>query len=377
MERSKKEYICGKCAQVFDRAYDHRSFDIKDLPFGIYKRVYLRVKKFRVNCPECGVRQERLPWVQPYGRHTKRLAREVALACRSLRTLKEVAETYRLSSYQVKEIDKAFLKKTLSEPDYSQVRLIGMDELAIKKGHVYATRVVDLERRETLWMGMGRSERTLDKFYREVDKQGCLDQIEAVCMDEWMPFRKATKRWLPDAEIIWDRFHIEQRFNRIIDRIRNRITREIEEEQKGLLKGTKYLFLKNRENLTERQTSRLEQILKLNRPLSIVYILKEKLKQMWFFSDWDEVRAWLNDWIETAFESGIKELKQFAGGLNRHRRGIFAACDYGLNTSVIEGMNNMAKTIKRIAFGFHDVECFFMKIRAHGFKPKPAYPHKT
>jgi transposase len=91
MERSKREYICGKCAQVFTRAYDHRIFDIQDLSFGPHKRVYLRVKKFRVNCPDCGIRQERLPWVEPCGRYTKRLAREVALACRSLRTLKEVA----------------------------------------------------------------------------------------------------------------------------------------------------------------------------------------------------------------------------------------------------------------------------------------------
>ena len=358
-------WICSQCGQLVDTAYDQKRYQILDLPYGKWKRVYLDVPKVRVDCPDCGIHQEALEFVQWRRGYTRRLKREVALACRKLRCLVEIAGTYNLSPHQVKSIDLEYLVNELPQPDYSQVRLIGVDEFSLKKGHEYATRVVDLQTRETLWIGKERKSATLEAFYKEFEeKGGDLSQIKAVCIDDWSPYRSATEKWVSHARIVQDPFHLISRMNDVIDAVRNRCRRESAGEKKKLLKRTKRLCLKAPEDLDEKGQDRLDRIFTAHPRLGKVHRLREDLRRLWEQSNEKEGQKWLESWLHQAINSGIEELADYARKLAKKKHEIAAGCAYGLNTSIVEGLNNTTKALKRVAFGFHDHEYFFLKIRA-------------
>lgn len=358
-------WICSECGQLVDSKYDTQRYNILDLPYGKWERVYLDVPKARVNCPDCGVHQEALDWLQWRRRYTCRLKKEVALACRKLRSLVEIAGSYNLSPYQVKQIDLDYLNNQLSEPDYSKVRVIGVDEFSLKKGHNYATRVVDLETRETLWVGRKRKAETLEAFYDEFEAcGGDLSQIEAVCIDDWRPYRSATEKRVSHAQIVQDPFHLISRMNDVIDAVRNRCRRKSTGKKEEILKRTKRLCLKAPEKLNEAGKQRLEEIFEVHPELGFVHMLREDLRRLWDQPDKKRGREWLESWLQKAFESGIEEIEEFARLLAKKGNEIAAGCAYGINTSIVEGLNNTTKALKRVAFGFHDTEYFFLKIRA-------------
>lgn len=358
-------WICGECGEVVETAYDRQRYPILDLPYGKWKRVYLNVPKVRVDCPDCGIHQEALEFVEWRRGYTTRLKREVARVCRKLRCLVEIAGAFQLSPYQVKSIDMDYLTHELADPDFHAVRWIGVDEFSLKKGHVYATRVVNLETRETLWIGEGRKSETLEAFYEEFEANGGdLTQIEAVCIDDWRPYRSATQAKVPHARIVQDPFHLIRRMNDVIDAVRNRCRRESSGEKRDLLKRTKRLCLKAPEDLDESGTDRLEKIFEAHPDLGMVHRMREDLRDLWDQPDEEAGLRWMEQWLTQAEESGIEELADFGRKLEKKKREIAAGCAYGLNTSIVEGLNNTTKALKRVAFGFHDMDYFFLKIRA-------------
>jgi transposase len=151
-------------------------------------------------------------------------------------------------------------------------------------------------------------------------------------------------------------------YSKVIDQVRLEEFRKAEKEDREVLKGTKYLLLKNRENLTEEQGLHLNRLLELNRNLNVVYLLKDDLKRLWDCRDRREAMGLLIDWIQTAGESGIKALQEFAGTLSRYGYGLLNHCDYPINTGRLEGLNNKIKVIKRRCYVFHDLEYFALKI---------------
>ena len=358
-------WVCSECGQLVDTKYDTQRYNILDLPYGKWERVYLDVPKVRVDCPDCGVRQEALDWVQWRRGYTNRLKTEVGWACRKLRSLVEIAGSYNLSPYQVKQIDLDYLYNQLPEPNYEDVRFIGIDEFSLKKGHIYATRVVDLETRKTLWIGKDRKASTLEAFYDEFEASGGnLKQIEAVCIDDWSPYRSATEKRVGHAQIVQDPFHLISRMNDVIDAVRNRCRREASGEKKEILKWTKRLCLKAPEELDKSGQKRMNKIMREHPELGLTHMMRDDLRNLWDCSDEKSGEKWLDEWFQRAFSSGIEELKEYAQKLLKRKEEIVAGCTYRLNTSIVEGLNNTTKVLKRIAFGFHDHEYFFLKIRA-------------
>ena len=352
------------CGYSTDTYYDCQYFKVRDLPFGKWKIVYLWFKKHRIECPQYGIVTESLEWLDPRSRCTKRLADEIALACRNLRSISDVAREYRLSWDRVKEIDKKAMEKELNPPDFTEVRQIAVDELSIRKGHKYATRVIDIEKRRTLWVSKDRSEESLAEFYKLLGEEGC-KRIEAIAMDEHKPYIAATRRYCPHASIVYDEFHVLNNYGKVIDKVRNQECLKVSKEKYAVIKGSKYLLLSNRENLDYEKRIRLGEVLAVNKSINKVYLLKDDLKHLWSFSDKEQARNWFKGWYRRAMYSRIEHLKKFACSLKEHLDGILAHCDYRINTSVLEGMNNMAKVIKRVAFGFRDMDYFFLKLRAH------------
>jgi transposase len=275
--------------------------------------------------------------------------------------ISEVANYFRLDWKTVKEIDKYYIKKHLEEIPLDNLRVIGMDEIARSKGHKYFTVIYDLERNRLLRIIEGRSEKAVSQFFEELGKERCKN-IKAVATDMWKAYTNVVNKYCPKALIVYDKFHVVSNYHKLIDKIRRKEFRKADEDGKELLKGTRYLLLKNREKLKEKDQKELEQLLEHNKNLNAVYALKEQLQALWDNVTVASFNNALDQWCELARETGITELEKFADTLERHRSGLWAYCLYQINTSIIEAHNNTIGFVKRQAKGFHDPEYFKLKI---------------
>ena len=367
-------YRCP-CGLEYSSYYDVRRQYVRDLNWGPWREVYLEIPRYRINCRRCGIKTEELDSVVRNCTYTRRLADAVGYACNEVRSIKAVAESFNLSWDTVKRIDSNRLSKELNEPDFSGVKYIAVDEFAVRKGHEYATVFLDIESGRVLWICKGRTQEAVENVFRNVFGEDVCKRILAVAMDCWSPYESAVKNCLPNAEIVWDMFHIIKNYNKdVIEKVRkqemrNKLGKASSEE----IKKSRFLVVKNPKNLREDEPAKLRQLLKINRNLCKVYIMADVLKKLWRYKYRKCARKWFMGWYDRAVNSRITPLKSFAKKLAKRIDGIIAHCNYPINTSILEGVNNKIKVIKRIAYGFRDEEYFFLKIRKH-FSEIPNYP---
>ncbi len=360
-----KKMYCEQCGGHCDQVHETTVRRVRDLPL-LEFRVVLHVPRRRVWCPSCnGPRLEKLEWLGRYQRVTNRFAEAVEQLLRSA-SVQAVAAFFDLGWHTVKSIDKSGLKARLSEPDWSTIRYLAMDEFALHKGHRYATVVVEPISRQVLWVGQGRSRETARSFFEQLPA-GVAERIEAVAIDMTTAYELEIKAHCPQAQVVFDLFHVVAKYGReVIDRVRVDQANQLRHDRpaRRVLKSSRWLLLRNKRNLEKDQSVHLNELLAANQPLLCVYVLRDELKRLWFYrrEAWAQ-RAW-EDWLRQANESGIAALKTFAQRLEGYWHGILAHCKHPLNTSVVEGINNTIKVIKRRAYGYRDEEYFFLKIRA-------------
>jgi transposase len=354
--------LCHDCgavaATVHSQGYRRH---LRDLNLACHQ-VWLEVGYRKIWCAECnGVRVEQLSFADASKRVTHRLALYVHELCKFM-TVKDVADHLDLDPKTVKAIDKAFLEKEFGETETAGLRVLAMDEIAVRKGHIYMTVIMDYFSGRIVWMGPDRRKETLDAFFAELSdtqKQG----IEAVAMDMWEPFINRVRHHCPTAHIVFDFFHVVQAFGKVIDIVRRDEYRNASAHDRNVLKGSRYLLLKNAENLTDDQAHRLDEVLALNETLSILYVLKDQLKLVFRYSDRGKVKRTLDRWCRMAETIDHPDVQRFVGRLRYFEYGILNHADYPISTSELEGANNKIKVIKRKAYGFHDTTYFVLKVK--------------
>ena len=353
-----KHSYCSECGNLAPRERKITR-SIRDLPFAD-KDVYLECETYVVRC-QCGFRREKLDFVNRCSRMTIRLE-SLIFELVSMSTVTDVANQYELSWDTVKNIDKQYLAGKYSNIEYGDLKRISIDEIANKKGHDYLTIVLDLDKNRVIWVGEGRKEEDLDRFFerlKDQQKQG----IEAVSIDMWPAYIKSVKKNCPNADIVFDKFHVVKKFGEVITKLRNAEYRKAEDEKsKEILKGTKWLLLRNKSNLKTEAKKELKQLLELNENLATAYILKEDLAHIWDYKNPIWCKKKIDGWIKMAEESKIHGIKSFIKMLKKHEYGILNYCKHHINNGRIEGTNNKIKTLKRRSYGFHDVEYFKLKI---------------
>lgn len=366
LSRAVRKFRCV-CGRRFSTYYDCREQFVRDLPWGPWSRVDLLVPRFRVDCPDCGVKTEQLDWLDRGRRHTRRLAQAVALACREVRSIKAIAETFGLGWDTVKAIDKQALQCELNPPDFEGVRHLAIDEFSIKRRHTYGTIFLDIEHNRVLWVCATREKAAVvDVFTNVLGAKAC-EGIEAVSMDWWEGYRAAVEECLPNASVVWDLFHVVKKYNHdVIGRVRlDEASRCETQEERKIMKKTKFILVKNPRNLTDDEPARLRQLLRANRRLFTVYVLGDALKKLWDYKYPRAALKWFEGWYRNAIYSRIEPLKTFARSLKHRFDGVIAHCNHPISSGVLEGVNNKVKVIKRLAYGFRDQDYFFLKIRAH------------
>lgn len=364
IEQRRPDLRCSECGTKQVQRRGHVTRELQHLPIG-GKPVFVELDVARVHCPKCDhIRQVQIPLADPQRSYTRAFARYV-LELRESMTLADVAHHLGVSDWMVRDIEKRMLQRKYSRPQLRHLKQIAIDEISVGKGHRYVTVVLDLHSGAIVHVGDGKGGDALKSFWRRL-KASCA-RIEAVATDMSPAYIQAVIENLPNAALVFDRFHVVKLFNDRLSDFRRELYREAAEGlAKDVLKATRWLLLKNPENLNEdhNERDRLDRALSLNQPLATAYYLKEDLRQFWEQSTRTAALWFLRDWCARARASGIRFLQKFANTLEGHRSGLLAWYDYPISTGPLEGVNNKIKTLKRQAYGFRDQDYFRLKLYA-------------
>jgi transposase len=354
---------CSACGSgdVVARGHVERRF--RSLPIGS-RATSLVLPIPRVECRACGlVRQVDVAFADPRRTYTKAFERYVRELSRRM-TIRDVAAHLNVGWDLVKDIQKRDLWRRFAKPKLKHLRRIAIDEIAVAKGHRYMTLVMDLDSGAVVFVGDGKGADALRPFWRRLRPSGA--RIEAVAMDMSAAYRGAVSAHLKRAVIVFDHFHVIKLFNDKLSDLRRSLYHRAEVDGRKVLKGARWLLLKNPENLDpdRDEKTRLEEALALNKPLATAYYLKEDLRRFWEQPGKRFATAFLNDWLRRAEASGVRLLQQMARTLAAHRSGLLAYYDAMITSGPMEGTNNKIETMKRAAYGFRDPEFFKLKILA-------------
>jgi len=336
---------------------------VRDLSSGD-KRVYLEIEIRRVNCERCQkVIQERLDFISDNPFYTKRFAWYVGRRCRSS-TISDIAKELKRDWKTVKALEKQYMQEQLNRAAKPHPKVIGIDEVSIRKGHTYRIVVSDLEKSIPIWFGgEDRSEESMDKFYNGLGSNKT-KHIRLAVMDMWKAFEKSALKNIPQAAILYDKFHIIRHLGEAIDKVRKQEYSRLSKKDRQLIKGQKYNLLSHRSNLTLSGKQALDKLLTANKRLNTAYILKESFGQLWDYRSEIWARKFFDNWKSSLRWKKLKPLEEFAEMIERHCDGIaaYSKPENKVSLGFVEGLNNKIRVIQRRAFGLRDEEYLRLKI---------------
>ena len=361
IEQPRDRLRCANCGSqdVWAQGGVERSF--QTLPIG-QQPTHIHFKVPRVWCGACGKhRQVKIPFADPKKHYTHSLARYALELCRRM-TIQDVVDHLLLGWDTVKEIQAKHLQRKFGRPKLHKLKQIAIDEINIGKGHRYLTVVLNLVSGAVVFVGDGKGADALKPFWKRLKASHA--KIEAVAIDMSAAYIKAVRDNLKQAVVVFDHFHVIKLMNDKLSALRRQLFHELSAAGQKLLKGIRWLLVKNPENLDakKKEPERLERALKLNEPLAIAYYLKEYLRTIWQQPGKAMARLVLEDWLHLARASGVKLLERFADTIEEHQEGILNYYDYRLSTGPLEGTNTKIKLLQRQAYGFRDHEFFKLKI---------------
>lgn len=287
----------------------------------------------------------------------------VGRRCRSS-SLKDVAKEYRIDWKTAKELDKQYMREQLRRVGTPAPEVIGIDEISLRKGHIYRVVVTDLKRERAIWFGgEDRSEESLDVFYQWLGPRKA-KKIRLAVMDMWRAFEKSTKKNVPEAAILYDKFHIMRHLGKALDTVRKQEYRRLSEKDRTFIKGQKYTLLSRKENLTLDGKRALKKLLQANRRLQTAYLLKETFGQLWDYDTEGWARRFFDNWRKALKWQRLEPYEEFAKLIERHWEGIAAYCksENKVSLGFVEGLNNKIRVIQRRAYGLRDEEYLRLKI---------------
>jgi transposase len=334
----------------------------RTVPIGA-KAVWIEMDVPKVHCQKCGAkRRVHLGFADPKRQHTRSFERFV-MELLAFMTPQDVSFHLGISWDLANNIQKRRLGKRFARPKLKKLKRIAIDEIHLGKQHRYITLVLDLDSGAVVFVGKGKGADALKPFWRKLKSSKA--KIRAVATDMSPAYISAVLKNLPKARLVFDRFHVVKLLNEKLTELRRQLYREaVDGLEKDVLKGIRWLLLKNPENLDEEKNERerLEEALQLNRSLSIAYYLKDELRLFWEQPNYHAAARFLTDWCRRAEASGIRVLMKFANTLRGHRSGLLAWYSHPISTGPLEGVNNKIKLMQRRAYGYRDLELFKLRI---------------
>ena len=317
-----------------------------------------------MECRKCGkVKQEKLDWLADYPFFTKRFAYYVGRRCRDS-TIRDVAEELHLDWRTVKALEMQYLREQLRRVGTPGPKVVGIDEVSVRKGHTYRIVVSDLDRRRPIWFGgKDRSEASLDLFFKELGLKKSR-RIRLAVMDMWKAFRNSTQTYAPQAAILFDKFHVLRHLNEALDKVRKSEYARLSGADRRFIKGQKYTLLSRKKNLSTEGRKALKILLKANKRLNTAYLLKESFSQLWEYRQEGWARKFFENWRAALKWQRLRPYEEFAEMIDSHWDGIaaFIQLEDKVSLGFVEGLNNKIRVIQRRAYGLRDEEYLRLKV---------------
>jgi transposase len=315
----------------------------------------LRYVQRRVDCGKCGVCVELVPWADPGSRFTRDFEDQVAYLAQ-VADQTTVSNTMRVAWRTVGEIVQRVVARLAPVDRLDGLEFIGIDELSYRRHHEYVTVVVDHIERKLVWAAPGKSAATLNTFFDALGPERSA-WIRCVTIDMSAAYIEAIEKRAPQAQIVFDRFHVQRLAQDALDRVRREQVRLLGGPSvAGALKKSRWALLKNAWNLSAIEQEKLVEVQRRNRPLYRAYLLKESLGAILGRKQVGVARQKLMEWIAWAARSRLAPFKKLAKTIASHLEGILAFIGTGLTNATVEGLNGKARTITRRAYGFHSAQ---------------------
>ncbi len=361
LENTKKEVVCPNCGKTTDLLHQNNFQTIRDLSFG-EQEVYLKINRRRMRCPHCQNKfTEELEFVRRKRVHTLRFVDKIIEEVLNS-DLKNVAKRNDLSEQEIETMLKDVSQDIVKEKPVN-LKKLGIDEIAVVKGQRnYYVVLVDLEKKKVVGLVEQRTKKAIIEYLKRWGEE-VLSGIQEVSIDLCQTYKSLVEELMPQAKIVGDRFHVMKQVNDELDTERRKIKKEAEQlknkdEKEKILSGlskSKYILLKNQEDLKELEQEKLKEVQKVAPVLSEMHRLKEKLRNIFETQkNWSEGLLNLADWLKDISEYFPKSF----GTIKRWIGEIISYFDEGTTQGVVEGLNNKLKLIKRRAFGFRNFDNF-------------------
>ena len=334
--------------------YDRTKRRVRDLSSAGY-RIVLELEVRRVACPVCGVKRERLDFLADNPHFTKRFAFYVGRRCRQA-SIRDVAKALKLTWDTVKALEMQYMRSQIERAGTPAPRAIGVDEIAVRKGHNYRIVVSDLVRKRPIWFGGDdRSEASMAQFYDWLGSEKS-SKLRLIVMDMWKPFRNVARDKAPQAAILFDKFHIMRHLGKALDKVRKAEYARLTGKDRRFIKGQKYTLLSHRDNLSLDGKRSLTLLLAANKRLNTAYVLKETFGQLWDYRREGWARRFFDNWRASLKWQRLKPYERFADMIDRHWDGIAAYCrpENKVSLGFVEGLNNKIRVFQRRAYGLKD-----------------------
>ena len=313
---------------------------------------------------------ETLEWLSDNTRYTKSFSNYIGRMCRDM-TNKSVADLSKLHHGTVKDLDKLYMQQILSKTVIAAPRVIGIDEISISKGHTYRIVVSDIERGRVIWIGgKGRKEEDMALFFDFLGPAKT-KKIRLAVMDMWRAFYNTVTLYAPNADILFDKFHILNHLSDAMDDVRIAEYKRVSGEERSYIKGHRYTLLSHPENLTIEGRQALKILLSANKRIQTAYLLKEEFYQLWNYRSEAWARKFFENWKSQLKWQRLKPFEKFAKMIEDHWDGIASYCkdENKVKLGFVEGANNKIRVIQRNAYGYRDEEYMKLKIIT-AFLPK-------
>ena len=355
----KKTKHCPHCKSfdVWIKETKERTFRMINLG---QKRTQLKIDVHKVWCQNCNRKAwlelpftfGKLPMTKSFVHYIIQLTAMTTLLC--------VALSLGLQWKTIKNIDKANLSKRAKQFSFKKLRYISIDEIAIRKRHKYMTIITDISTGQIIHAVEGRNEEALRPFLKLLSKKA--KRLRGIGIDMSAAYSSSIKMHLPDVSIIFDRFHVTKLLNNTIDKIRRSEYAKYKNRGLSVLKGQRFLLLRNFVDLDDGQKSSLQKLLEVNKSLAVAHSMKEQFRLFWNCASRSAGSKFLSWWIVQAIESGVEQLARTARTLLHHFAGLLSYFEHKIDNGKAEGINNKIKVLKRQAYGYRDQEYFKLRL---------------
>lgn len=358
-KRGNRRLICSGCGRRITDPADITEREVRDLPCFQYRTTVV-IELYRVRCPDCGLKIEKVDQLPSKAPFSKRFEEAVGEACESA-SARRVAKQFGLAESTVRAIDLRYLERWNAQRAKPALRQMGVDEIYLGKATKFVTVVSNLETGEPLWLGRERKKETLDEFFRTQLSRRQRQRIEAACVDMWEPYKTSIEEWSPNCAIVYDKFHIMQHANQAVDEVRRAEFFRKGARMRGVVKGKRWLLLTRWVHLTADKRQQLNQLFALNRKVMKAYLLKESLERLWTYTYEGAMLRYLKSWTLQLRWQRLRAFEKLANMLIDHLDGILNYCRVKVRFGVVEAINGNIKALLRRGRGYKNLRYLLLK----------------